>query len=508
MVFIVVGWFGIVGCVDSRPVTDANPSTPQSIASTKTVTKLAITPASSTVVIGATSQLTVMATFSDQTTQDVTTSATWATSAAPQATVDGKGLVTGVATGTAMISAMFEGASDSTAIKVNATGPQILVAIVVTPANPSVVVGHTLQMTATAMFADGTTQDVTDTSIWMSAPNTTASVGAVTGLVDALTPGTTTISATISVAEGEIVEGSTTVTVTETAPVLKSIAITPNPATTAVGQTLALVATGTFDVGPTQDLTKKVTWKSAATATATVNATGAVTGVAAGTTNISATMGTVTTSAALTVTKAAVKSIAVTPGTVALAGSATQPYTATATLADHTTLDVTKFAKWASSATKVATIATRGANIGVATTVAVGTATITAAVNGISGTATLTVNPPSVAVTSPADGETDVNAEQISVTFDQAVQTSALTQQTADGPCTGNIQLSKDNFATCVGFALAAPSILDNTAISGVRAALAANTVYKIRVTGFVSGVNTAIHGTPFTQATGFTTAQ
>ena len=478
-------------------------------AGNKTITKLTISPVGPSVVVGQTSQLTAMATFSDQSSEDVSTTATWSSSTLSAATVDAKGLVTGVAAGTATITAMFDGMSDSTAVTVNVTGPHVLVSIVVTPANPTVVAGKTLQLTATGKFADGTTEDVTDTAIWMADPTDAASVGGATGLVTAHKAGTSVITATIPVSTpvGTTVVGTTTVTVTETTPVLTSIAITPSPATTAIGQALQLVATGTFDVGPTQDITKTVTWKSAAAATATVDANGVVTGAAAGSTTISATMGTITASTALTVTTAAVRSIAVTPGTVVLAGSATQQYTAVATLTDNTNQDVTKLVKWAASNVNVATIVTKGANIGLATTVAVGTATITAALNGISGTATITVSPPTVSSTSPADGETDVNTSQISVTFDQAVLPTSLTTQTADGPCTGTVQLSKDNFTTCVGFTATQPPFQGNTASPGVRNALDVNTTYKIRVTDFVSGVTNTVHGVPFTQATGFTTA-
>jgi uncharacterized protein YjdB len=440
----------------------------------------------------------------------VTTTATWSSDTQTTATVDAKGTVTGVAAGTATISASFEGVSGSTAVTVNVAGPHVLTSIVVTPANPSVVAGTTQQMTATGTFADGTSADVTDNAIWMVDNNAVATIGGHTGLLDAIAAGTATISATIpvSIPAGTTVSGSTTLTVTETTPVLKSIAITPNPATAAVGQTVQLVATGTFDAGPTQDITKTVTWASDNTAIATVDpATGIVTAVAAGTANISATQGTVTASVAFTATVAALASIAVTPGTLTSAGGQTQQYTATGTLSDGTTQDLTKLVKWSSSNVNVATISNKAASVGLATTVAVGTATITAALNGLSGTATVTVNAPSVVSTTPADGDTDVNTARISIAFDQKVLSSSVTVQTADGPCTGTIQLSADNFTTCVAFA-AQPAFTGNTASVGVLNALTAGTTYKIQVTAdYVSAVKSTVHGTAFTQATGFTTA-
>lgn len=71
---------------------------------------------------------------------------------------------------------------------------------------------------------------------------------------------------------------------------LQSIALTPSPASVAVGKTLAMTATGTFNGGAMSQLTTLCAWSSSAPAVATVDIYGVVTGVGAGTATITATM--------------------------------------------------------------------------------------------------------------------------------------------------------------------------------------------------------------------------
>ena len=92
--------------------------------------------------------------------------------------------------------------------------------LAITPANPSVPLGTTQQLTATSIYADGTQHDVTTQVIWSSSNTSVATINA-TGLATAVALGTSTITATLAG-----LSGSTTLTV----PSLSSIAVTPaNP---------------------------------------------------------------------------------------------------------------------------------------------------------------------------------------------------------------------------------------------------------------------------------------
>jgi hypothetical protein len=78
-----------------------------------------------------------------------------------------------------------------------------LVSITVSPANPSVKVGATQQLSATGMFSDGRITDLTGSVAWTTSAPSSATVDANTGLVHAIAVGPTTITATSGGAYGE-----------------------------------------------------------------------------------------------------------------------------------------------------------------------------------------------------------------------------------------------------------------------------------------------------------------
>jgi sugar lactone lactonase YvrE len=214
--------------------------------------------------------------------------------------------------------------------------------------------------------------------------------------------GTVTNTATMadsSPADPNATNNFASVTTTITAPTLVSIAVTPNPATVAVGGTQQFTATGTFSDNSTQNLTSTATWGSGNTTIATINAAGLASGVkAGGPVTITATSGTISGTAQLTVTAPTLVSIAVTPANPSIAKGKTQQFTATGTFSDNSTQNLTSTATWASATTSVATINAAG----LATAVNTGTSTISATQTGISGSTVLTVTAPvlaSIAVT-------------------------------------------------------------------------------------------------------------
>lgn len=143
-------------------------------------------------------------------------------------------------------------------------------------------VGGTSQLTATGTYnVAPLTEDITATVTWTSGTPANATVAA--GLVTGVAAGTSEITASL----GEVDSAPTTFTVTEVR-ALQSIAIS-GPTTVAQGETINLVATGTYNIAPTTVvITTEVLWASDTEASATVGtATGVVTGVAAGSANIS-----------------------------------------------------------------------------------------------------------------------------------------------------------------------------------------------------------------------------
>ena len=260
-----------------------------------TLTSLAVTPASPSVAAGLTQQFTATATYSDGTTADVTSSVTWASDDTTVATIDATGLATGVSQGTANVTATVGGVtSNSDALTVTAP---VLASIAVSPASAAVAAGLTDQLTVTATYSDGSTADVTASSTFTADASGDATINA-TGLVTGVTASATPVVLTAG-------KGGQTATasVTVTAPVLQSIAVTPASPSVAEGLTQQFTARATYSDASTADVTGTSTWSSDATGVATINASGLATGVRYGTAHVTASLSGVTSPAdTLTVT--------------------------------------------------------------------------------------------------------------------------------------------------------------------------------------------------------------
>ncbi len=138
-----------------------------------------------------------MATYSDGTTQDVTTQATWASSNPSVATVGAHtGLVLPQATsGSTNVTATFDGVVGGP-VAVTTEGGTTL-SVTVTPATASLAPGGTQQLIATAADSAGDNCDVTYSpfTTWQTSAQAVATVST-TGLVTATGPGSATIQAT------------------------------------------------------------------------------------------------------------------------------------------------------------------------------------------------------------------------------------------------------------------------------------------------------------------------
>jgi uncharacterized protein YjdB len=172
-------------------------------------------------------------------------------------------------------------------------------------------------------------------------------------------------------------------------PTLTSITVTPATPSVAVDNTQQMTATGTYNDGSTKNITSSVSWSSEDVAVAKVSNSGLVTGVAPGTVSVTATSGTISGSTSVTITVANLRSIAITPSSASITASQTQQFTATGTLDNGSTVDITDAVTWSSSNTSVATIDSSG----LATAQGTGTTSIVATSGSVTGnTVTLTVN--------------------------------------------------------------------------------------------------------------------
>jgi 6-phosphogluconolactonase (cycloisomerase 2 family)/uncharacterized protein YjdB len=357
-----------------------------------TLESIDVTPANPSVANGSHKQFTATGIYTDKSTQDITNSVTWA-SATPSATISNTagslGLATAALPGTSVITATLGSVSSSTTLTVAAA---TLVSVTITPAQPTVPKGLTRQFTATAVYSDNSTQDVTQSAIWNSSDSTVVSISNATGSIG-LATAVTVGPATLSAAFGGM-SNSTVLTVR--AATLSSITVTAPVAKLAKGTSQQYVATGTYSDASTQVLTTTAIWKSSATTIATISNAqgfeGQVRAAAVGNATITATFGGVSDSTLLAVTAATLTTLSVTPVNQHIALSTHEQYAATGIYSDNTTQDLTTVVTWKSSTAAVTISNVPGSN-GLATGAAVGTAVILAIdpTSGLTGSTNLTV---------------------------------------------------------------------------------------------------------------------
>lgn len=129
------------------------------------------------------------------------------------------------------------------------------------------------------------------------------------------------------------------------------------------------------------------------------------------------------------------------------------------------------------------------------------------ATNSAQFTGTADTTAPSISSTTPANNASAIAFNStIAVTFNEAMNTGTVNGQT-NTTCSGSIQVSSDNFVTCVAMASATPSFAGNTATLTPASGLAPNTTYLIRVTTAVQDLAGNPLASQFTQANGFTAA-
>ena len=320
-----------------------------------------------------------------------------------------------------------------------------LTSLAVNPVSDSLMPGATKQFTATGHYSDGSSKDVTSSVQWSSSDSSIASVSA-SGMATAVAFGVVTVTA-----QSGSLQATATLNVSSAGANLTSIAIAPTGVSIPVHTDQQFTATGSYSDGSSRDLTALVTWQSSSTASATIDVNGLLTGVAAGSTTVSATLGSVTKSTTVTITAPTISFISVTPVGLTLGIGINQQYTATATYSDGSTQDLVSGVTWSSSSTSVATINSSG----LTTTVAAGTTTITATMGALSDTSTLTIVPAHLSsiVVSPATPSIAVGTTQQFTAvgnFDDG-STQLLPSVTWTASSSGVSTINAFGFATAVG---------------------------------------------------------
>jgi Fe-S cluster assembly iron-binding protein IscA len=404
------------GCSDYHPSSSGS--------STPTLSSIMVTAPLTSVAPGSTDQFTATGHYSDGSTQNLTSTATWNSSNTSAATISNtagtQGLATGVAIGSTNITASLNGVTSSPVFSLTVTGAA-LASIAVTPLFSRAVAGITDQFNATGHYSDGSTQNLTSAATWNSSNTAALTISNTTGsqgLATHVAIGSTRITASMNG-----VTSSPAFSLTVTVAVLKAIAVTAPLSRIAAVSTDQFTAIGHYSDGSTQDLTSTATWNSSNTAAATISNTagtqGLATSVAIGSTNIMASMTGVTSSPVFTlrVTAAVLTSITVTAPLTSVAPGRADQFTATGHYSDGSMQSLTTVATWNSTNTSAATISNTAGMQGLATAVAIGSTSITASLNGVTSSpvfsltvaaATLT----SITVTAPLTSVTVGGTDQ------------------------------------------------------------------------------------------------
>ncbi|MFZ1083748.1 MAG: Ig-like domain-containing protein [Terracidiphilus sp.] len=304
---------------------------------------------------------------------------------------------------------------------------------------------------------------------------------------------------------------------TVAAPTLQSIAVTPAAPAIIKGTTQQFTAKGTYSDSSIVDITSSVTWNSGTPGTATIASGGLATAVAAGTTNITASLNGVSSSAdVLTVTAPTLQSIAITPAAPSVAKGLTQQFTAKGSYSNSVIADITSSVTWNSATPGTATIASGG----LATTVAVGTTNITASLSGVTSPAVvLTVTAPalqSINVTPAAPSVAKGLPQQFAaqgVYSDQSTQTLTASvtwassdtskatisnvngsQGLASTVATGTTTISATDPATQISgstLLTVAPAVVTSIAVSAASPSVVAGSTDQFTATGTYSDSTT-----------------
>lgn len=257
--------------------------------------------------------------------------------------------------------------------------------VTVKPEVQSVTVGSSVQFTATAYYADGTSKDVTAAATWTSGNLQVATISG--GLARGVAAGTVTIRAMYL-----SVTGTATLNVNAPPPPSVTSVTVVADQTLPKGRTAQLVAWANYSDGTSVDVTNSAQWSSSNPAVATVSSTGLVTAQSAsGTAAITAAYDRWRGSATITAAPPVVDSITITGAIGPIPKGKSVKLTAIARYSDGTTRDVSCEVTWTSSNPAVASIDSCGTITAHASS---GTVIISVSYGGPTASIVVTVCPP------------------------------------------------------------------------------------------------------------------
>ncbi|HET6680183.1 MAG TPA: Ig-like domain-containing protein [Gemmatimonadaceae bacterium] len=393
--------------------------------------------------------------------------AAWSSSNPAVATVDARGEVAGVTSGTAIITAAIEGQTAQSQVTITAAKATVpaVASITVTLAASSLSLGESTQASAVLRDAQGNVMSGQPIDWGTPAPGL-ISVSS-TGLVTALGAGTAAVTAS----SGDKMGAATvTIAATDGPPAsVASVALTIASNSLVVGESTQATAVLRDAQGHTLS-GRTIAWSVVPATVATISPDGLITATAPGSATITATSEGKSASAAFTVytmAMAPVASLSVTLNSPAIMdGQTTQAY---AVAKSATGAAITgRSISWSSTNTSVATVDAGGRVSGTGA----GSANIRGVVDGVSGAATLTVGS-----SSPTVASVTVTLGSSSITVGSSTQALATARDAGGNAISGQpVSWSVSNGAMIA-------TISSNGTVSGVA-------VGNVIVTATVNGVS------------------
>ena len=184
--------------------------------------------------------------------EDVTSSATWTSSSPSVAAVSG-GTVSYKAAGSVTITARYNGYSDTSSGTISAPA-RTLSSISASPSSVSGIVGDTFDISVTASYSDGSTEVVTSSASWSSSSTSVATVSG--GTITAKSAGTASVTVSYGGKKAYV-----SVTVTQPSKKLTGLTLTSDKSSYVAGSNVYCTARASFSDGTSEDVTSDCSWE-------------------------------------------------------------------------------------------------------------------------------------------------------------------------------------------------------------------------------------------------------
>lgn len=319
----------------------------------ETISRLVLNKNQLTMDVDSTQTLTATAVYVSGKTEDVTVKTDW-TSSTPTVASVYAGLVSAKTEGTTALTATYMGKTVLVDVKVN----KKVKALTSKKQSLDLRIGSSEQIEVTAVYQDGTSEDVTTKADWNS---DNSSVIVVNGSIKGISAGTATVTANY---------GSKTVVIPVNVDVVKRIDAEKSQVSLLLKGKEEVKLTATYPDGTTADVTKKAEWSSDKENIADV-VNGTITGYGVGQATITAKYGTKTTTIQVDVDRTL--KFDLNKQNIFMKKNDSETLKLTATYTDGSTKDITQLATWSSSNENVVSVYQ-----GKITAISVGEATVTA----------------------------------------------------------------------------------------------------------------------------------